>query len=114
MIFSPPLSRLLSPILFLALALSPIFSSSAAAGDAAAGATKAETCVACHGDGGNRPIADYPKLAGQARKYLLHTMRAYKSGARENAIMLQQMAPFSDQDLQDLAAYFASQPGDLH
>lgn len=83
------------------------------AGDIAAGAAKAEVCAACHGAGGNEPIADYPKLAGQSRKYLLHTLRGYKSGARENAIMAAQTATLSDEDLQDLAAYYAAQSGDL-
>jgi len=73
----------------------------------------AEACVACHGEGGNKPIADNPKLAGQLRKYLLFTMRAYKDGSRKDAVMNAQMAPLSDKDLQDLAAYFAKQPGDL-
>lgn len=76
-------------------------------------AAKAEPCLVCHGAGGNVPIADYPKLAGQSRKYLLHTLRAYKSGARNNALMAAQITPLSDNDLQELAAYFAEQPGDL-
>lgn len=88
-------------------------SGAAAAGDVAAGETKAAPCATCHGAGGNAPIADYPKLAGQARKYLLYTLRAYKSGARPNAVMAAQTAPLSDEDLQDLAAYFAAQSGDL-
>ena len=86
---------------------------SAAAGDVAAGEQKAAACAACHGAGGNAPIADYPKIAGQARKYLLYVMRAYKSGARPNAIMAAQTAALDDEDLQDLAAYYAAQPGDL-
>lgn len=87
--------------------------SGAAAGDVAAGAAKAASCAACHGGDGNAPIADYPKLAGQERKYLLHTLRAYQSGVRANAIMAAQTATLTEQDLQDLAAYFAAQPGDL-
>ena len=83
------------------------------AGDVEAGAAKAEPCAACHGANGNTPIADNPKIAGQHRLYLLYVLRAYKSGERQNAIMAAQTAPLSDEDLQDLAAYFAAQPGDL-
>lgn len=86
----------------------------AVAGDADKGGEKAQTCVQCHGEAGNKPIANYPKLAGQYRKYLLHSMRAYKSGQRQDPIMTAQMAELSDEDLADLAAYFAAQPGDLH
>ncbi|MGI9298316.1 MAG: c-type cytochrome [Gammaproteobacteria bacterium] len=90
------------------------FAGSAAAGDVAAGETKAATCITCHGAGGNVPIADYPKLAGQSRKYLLQVMREYADGTRVNPVMNAQMKTgMSDQDLQDLAAYFAAQSGDL-
>lgn len=95
------------------LLIAALFAAPAAAGDIAAGATKAEVCVACHGVAGNAPIADYPKLAGQERKYLLYTLRAYKSGDRPNAVMAAQTDSLTDEDLQDLAAYFAAQSGDL-
>ena len=101
---------------FFALVGVAAMSGDAVAGDIAAGEQKAEVCVACHGAGGNVPIADYPKIAGQSRKYLLQTMREYANGKRVNAAMNAQMSGLSgltDQDLQDLAAYFAAQPGDL-
>lgn len=87
--------------------------SGAVADDAAMGEIKSAPCIACHGADGNTPIADYPKIAGQSRKYLLHTMREYKSGVRPDALMAAQMAPLSDDDLRDLAAYYAKLPGDL-
>lgn len=95
------------------IAWAALLAPAALAGDVERGAIKAAVCVACHGENGNKPIADYPKLAGQDRVYLLHTMRAYKSGARNNALMTAQMATLSDADLADLAAYFAAQHGDL-
>ena len=73
----------------------------------------AAACVACHGEGGNLPIANYPKLAGQDERYLVQAMRDYKTGARKNAVMAQQSAGWSRDDIAELAAYFAAQDGDL-
>ena len=106
------MKKIFYPFLFLL----PLAFSGAAAGDVAAGEAKAEPCIACHGAAGNVPIGDYPKLAGQSRKYLLQVMREYRDGQRENPVMNAQMgetAGMTDEDLQDLAAYFAAQPGDL-
>lgn len=88
-------------------------SNSAIAGDAAAGAAKAAVCAACHGEGGNKPIADYPKLAGQHEKYLVRALLDYQNGSRANAVMVAQTAALSRADIEDLAAYYAAQPGDL-
>ena len=83
-----------------------------AGGDAAAGEKKAETCAACHGPAGAKPLTpDYPILAGQPEDYLKHTLKAYKSGKRKNAIMNGMATPLSKQDIADLAAYFSKQPG---
>lgn len=82
------------------------------AGDAAAGKTKSATCVACHGEGGAKPImAIYPILAGQHADYLAKALQDYKTGARKDPVMAGMAAPLTEQDMQDLAAYFASQPG---
>lgn len=84
------------------------------AGDAVAGRTKAAVCAACHGADGNTPIdANTPKLAGQHEDYLAKVLRDYRSGARSNAIMGAQAGALKNEDIDDLAAYFASQPGDL-
>lgn len=85
----------------------------AIAGDAAAGKEKSATCAACHGANGVSAAALYPHLAGQYENYLLHALRGYKSGQRQNAIMQPMVAALSDADLADLAAYFASQDGPL-
>ncbi len=84
---------------------------SAQAGDPAAGREKSETCAACHGESGNSPNTMYPVLAGQHESYLYHTLRTYKSGKRENAVMNGMVSELSDQDLRDLAAFYASQDG---
>jgi len=80
-----------------------------AAGDAAAGKTKAAVCGACHGADGNSPSDGFPKLAGQHASYLLKQLQDYKSGKRTNPIMNGQVAALSDQDMADLAAYYAGQ-----
>lgn len=80
-----------------------------AAGDATAGKTKSATCAACHSADGNSVNPQYPKLAGQSADYLLKQLQDYKSGARANPIMLGMVAPLSPQDMEDLAAFYASQ-----
>ena len=80
-----------------------------AAGDAAAGQQKAAQCAACHGADGNSLAPAFPKLAGQGEKYLLKQMMDVKSGARSIPQMVGQLDNFNEQDLADIAAYFASQ-----
>ncbi len=99
----------------LVLALTTLASGALAAGHADRGAEKAkQVCAACHGADGNTPLQpDYPRIAGQHEDYLYKALRDYQSGARKNAIMGSQAANLSRQDMQDLAAYFASLPGSL-
>lgn len=82
----------------------------AMAGDAAAGEEKAQVCAACHGEGGNSTLPINPKLAGQYASYLEHALRSYRDGGRKNPIMAAQVGSLSDEDIADLAAYFAEQP----
>jgi cytochrome c553 len=77
-------------------------------------------CASCHGAGLNAPILPaYPKLAGQYPDYLFYALKAYKVGngnaqyGRNNAIMGSQVQVFSEADLQDIAAYIASLPGNF-
>lgn len=79
-----------------------------AAGDISAGKTKSAVCAACHGADGNSPSDMYPKLAGQHASYLYKQLVEFKSGERENAIMAPMVANLSEQDMADLAAFFAS------
>jgi cytochrome c553 len=85
----------------------------AAGGDPERGKEKTAACAACHGEDGNSVNPTFPSIAGQYESYLLHALREYKSGARTNPIMGGQVAGLNDQDLQDLAAYYASLPGEL-
>jgi cytochrome c553 len=103
--------RMLPLVSLALLALSP---AAFATGDAAAGKAKSAVCAACHGADGNTPIdANTPKLAGQHEDYLAKVLRDYRSGARANAIMGAQAGNLKDQDIDDLAAYYAAQKGDL-
>ena len=103
--------RMLPLVSLALLALSP---AAFATGDAAAGKAKSAVCAACHGADGNTPIdANTPKLAGQHEDYLAKVLRDYRSGARANAIMGAQAGNLKDQDIDDLAAYYAAQNGDL-
>lgn len=83
-----------------------------AAGNLEAGkAIAAQTCQACHGADGNSSNNMYPRLAGQHANYLAHSLNAYKSGDRKNAIMQGMVAGLSEQDIEDVAAWFSSQQG---
>jgi len=70
-------------------------------------------CAACHAADGNSAIAINPKLAGQHAGYLLKQLRNFKDGSRENAVMGGMVANLSPEDMQGLAAYYASQPAKL-
>jgi cytochrome c553 len=82
------------------------------AGDAAAGAKKNALCVGCHGISGYHTAfpQEYrvPKLSGQSAGYLAAALQAYKSGERKHPSMRTLAASLSDQDVADLAAYYAS------
>ena len=87
---------------------------SAATGDPEAGKTKSQACAACHGPSGNESVdPTYPRIAGQYADYLAKSLRDYKTGARKNAIMAGFATTLSEQDIEDLSAYFAAQPGSL-
>ena len=80
-----------------------------AAGNAAAGKSKAAACAACHGADGNSTSPQFPKLAGQNAGYISRELARFKSGERKNPIMAGMAAGLSEQDMQDIAAYFATQ-----
>lgn len=80
-----------------------------AQGDIEAGKAKSATCVACHGEDGNSPSNLYPKLAGQHESYLEKQLIEFKSGQRNDPIMMGMVMALSEQDMKDLAAYYASQ-----
>ena len=78
-------------------------------GDADAGKEKSASCAACHGPQGNMESEQFPKLAGQGAPYIYEQLKLFKSGDRQNAVMAGQVADLDEQDMQDIAAYFADQ-----
>lgn len=86
------------------------------AGDVEAGKAKAATCAACHGADGNAAVPMYPSLAGQSEHYLVKQLNDFKAGSadnseegRYNAVMAGMVAPLTEDDISNLAAYFSSQ-----
>jgi cytochrome c553 len=69
-----------------------------------------QVCQACHGLDGNSQIADNPKLGGQYPDYLAKALRDYQSGLRKNPVMAAFVDKLSKQEIENLAAYYASQP----
>jgi cytochrome c553 len=82
----------------------------AASGDADAGKVKAATCAACHGSNGIGSTDTYPNLAGQHSDYIVKQLKAFKAGDRKDPLMGSMAAPLSEQDMADVAAYFAGLP----
>ncbi len=74
------------------------------------GRVKAQTCVACHGPGGNSVIPSIPSLTGQPKQFLVSALFQFREGKRVNPLMSPLTEKLSNTDLNDLAAYFASQP----
>lgn len=96
------------------LASAPAFAAGPV-GNVAAGQEKSKTCASCHGPTGNESLdPSYPKLAGQYPEYLAKALRDYRSGERNNAIMAGMAAALTDEDIDDLSAFYAAQEGDLH
>ncbi|KLV08516.1 cytochrome C biogenesis protein CcsB [Photobacterium aquae] len=90
--------------------LAAVISVPALAGDPAAGKAKAAVCAACHGADGIAVIPGYPNLKGQNEQYLVNAMKAYKNKERSGAmamVMQPQAAMLNDEDIANVAAYFA-------
>lgn len=91
------------------LAILSVCAGAAYAADVEAGRTKSASCVGCHGADGNSTAPANPSLAGQKEQYLVTTMLEYKDGKRQNAVMQAMLGPFSEEDIRDIAAYYAAQ-----
>jgi len=99
-----------TPKLLVALALLGGGLSVASAAQAESLAARAVAlCAGCHGADGNSVATAFPKLAGQQKKYLLRELMDFKSGKRASEIMAPVMATLSENDLTELAAYYARQ-----
>lgn len=82
-----------------------------AAGDVEAGKLRAQTCMGCHGAPGMRnayPAFRVPKLGGQHEFYLISALKAFQRGDRPHPTMQAQASTLSEQEMQNVAAYFAS------
>lgn len=79
-----------------------------AAGDAAAGEAKAAMCAACHMPDGNSVVDQFPKLAGQHEQYMVKQLTEFKAMVRKDDTMFGMSAALQDQDMADIAAYYAS------
>jgi len=90
-----------------AVALLATAGAALAAADAEAGKAKAAACAGCHGAKGEGK-APNPALAGKGEKQFIQSMADYKSGKRPNPVMKSIAAPLGDQDIANLAAYYAS------
>ena len=83
-----------------------------AAGDPEAGAVKAYTCLGCHGIDyyvNSYPTYKVPRVAGQNAEYLISALQAYRAGTRQHATMQSNAGSLTDQDIEDIAAWFAAQ-----
>ena len=98
------------PRLLLALCAIGSATPSDAADPKAALARVQQVCAACHGMDGNSQVTDNPKLGGQYPDYLAKALRDYQSGLRKNPVMAGFVDKLSNQDIENLAAYYASQP----
>ncbi|GAA5218576.1 cytochrome c [Corallincola platygyrae] len=85
-----------------------LFTSAAQADDIAEGKAKAQSCAACHGKEGISSIPMYPNLAGQKQMYFEMQMKAFRDGSRPNPIMANFAKPLTDEDIRQIAAYYAS------
>ena len=78
-------------------------------GNAVEGQQKAISCSACHGTDGNSMMGDWPSLAGQHESYLITQITAMRDGQRVNLLMAAFVIGLSDEDINDIASYYASQ-----
>lgn len=102
--------RIVSSIVALGLGLS-LGGTALAAGDPVAGQARASTCLGCHGVPGYNnvyPTYHVPKLGGQHAQYLVAAMQAYQAGQRSHDTMHAQISNLSEQDMEDIAAFFSS------
>ncbi|MDD1618038.1 MAG: cytochrome c class I [Methylococcaceae bacterium NSP1-1] len=97
----------------LALSLAMTFTSTSgilhAEGNLSAGKEKAAACVSCHGDNGNSLVSTFPKLAQQHSSYLIKQLQSFKDGTRKNPMMSSIAMGLTDEDMVDIAAYYAEQ-----
>jgi cytochrome c553 len=92
-----------------ATATAPVTPDPYADGSVQAGTTKAAVCFSCHGPNGNSQNPAWPRLAGQNAVYIAEQLHLFKGGIRKNPVMQPMAAGLSDQDIDNLAVFFAAQ-----
>ncbi len=92
----------------LLITLASSFATLVNAGDVAAGKAKSAVCASCHGAEGISAIPLYPNIAGQQEAYLVKSIKEYKTGDRKEPTMGAMAKPLSDEDIDNLAAYYTS------
>ncbi|MGC3981524.1 MAG: cytochrome c4 [Steroidobacteraceae bacterium] len=101
------MSKLLAAAGILTFAIS---ATASAAGDVAAGQTKASAvCIACHGLDGNSVNPEWPSIAGQHEQYIMKQVKAFRAGERTNVLMSPIALTLTDKEIEDVAAYYATQ-----
>jgi cytochrome c553 len=101
------MKRILAAVTAMIVASLGAAATAEAAGNVEAGKAKAAACVGCHGANG-QGVPPNPALKGKTEDELVEAMKDYKSGKRNNAVMKAFAAQLNDQDVQNLAAYYAS------
>jgi cytochrome c553 len=97
-------------LLFIVLLAALMFtSSSVMAADVDAGKAKSVVCASCHGPAGISSNPMWPNLAGQQEMYLVKQIKAFRDGDRKDPMMAPMVAALSDDDIANLAAYYAAQ-----
>lgn len=89
------------------MACGVIVAANVQAGDAELGKKKSEACVGCHGMNGKSNNPMYPSLKGQQKMYLIKSLKAYRDGKREDAMMSSFASGLSDDDIENLATYYS-------
>ncbi len=92
----------------LPLLLAAALPGAAVAGDAAAGRVKAQACSVCHGPVGVAVAPETPNLAGEPEGYIVRQLRAFRTGKRQHEVMNVIAKPLSDEDIDNVAAWFAT------
>jgi cytochrome c553 len=82
-----------------------------AAGSATEGENKSAVCHACHGADGKSTLPIYPNLGGQQQNYLSKALHDFQNGSRKDPVMSTFAASLSDNDIEDISAWYASQKG---
>ncbi len=93
---------------FLAVVGMAVMNMAQAAGDIETGRALSTQCSFCHGTYGMSSSEQFPNIAGQKESYLVAQLKKYKSGDRADVTMATIVGPLNDQNIEDLAAYFAA------